>query len=59
MNATITLREYLEKGKIFVIPNYQRGRLAKPSECLDSHRYCDPPIVGLPTLEVLFSIYRK
>ena len=25
MNATITLREYLEKGKIFVIPNYQRG----------------------------------
>ena len=25
MNATITLREYLEKGKTFVIPNYQRG----------------------------------
>lgn len=25
MNATISLREYLEKGKIFVIPNYQRG----------------------------------
>ena len=25
MNATITLREYLEKGKSFVIPNYQRG----------------------------------
>lgn len=25
MNATITLKEYLEKGKTFVIPNYQRG----------------------------------
>lgn len=25
MNATITLREYLEKRKTFVIPNYQRG----------------------------------
>ncbi len=25
MNATITLREYLEKEKTFVIPNYQRG----------------------------------
>lgn len=25
MNATITLREYLEKGKTFEIPNYQRG----------------------------------
>ena len=25
MNATITLREYLEKGKCFVVPNYQRG----------------------------------
>ena len=25
MNATITLREYLEKGKTFVVPNYQRG----------------------------------
>ncbi|MDD5995494.1 MAG: DUF262 domain-containing protein [Bacteroidales bacterium] len=25
MNATITLREYIEKGKTFVIPNYQRG----------------------------------
>lgn len=25
MNATITLREYLQKGKIFVIPDYQRG----------------------------------
>lgn len=25
MNATITLREYLEKSKTFVIPNYQRG----------------------------------
>lgn len=25
MNATITLREYLEKSKAFVIPNYQRG----------------------------------
>lgn len=25
MNATITLREYLEKEKSFVIPNYQRG----------------------------------
>lgn len=22
MNATITLREYLEKGKTFVVPNY-------------------------------------
>ena len=25
MNATITLREYLKKGKPFVVPNYQRG----------------------------------
>ncbi len=25
MNTTITLREYLEKGKKFVIPDYQRG----------------------------------
>lgn len=25
MNATITLKEYLEKEKTFVIPNYQRG----------------------------------
>ncbi len=25
MNATITLREYLEKEKCFVVPNYQRG----------------------------------
>ena len=28
MNATITLREYIEdkgKGKSFLIPNYQRG----------------------------------
>ena len=25
MNSTITLKEYLEKGKTFVIPNYQRG----------------------------------
>lgn len=25
MNATITLREYLEKGKTFFVPNYQRG----------------------------------
>ena len=25
MNATITLKEYLEKGKTFVVPNYQRG----------------------------------
>lgn len=25
MNTTITLQEYLEKGKIFVIPDYQRG----------------------------------
>ena len=25
MNATITLKEYLEKRKTFVIPNYQRG----------------------------------
>ncbi len=25
MNATITLREYLAKGKTFVIPSYQRG----------------------------------
>jgi uncharacterized protein with ParB-like and HNH nuclease domain len=25
MNATITLRDYLNKGKIFVIPEYQRG----------------------------------
>lgn len=25
MNATITLREYLEKKKTFVIPYYQRG----------------------------------
>lgn len=25
MNATITLREYLEKRKTFIIPNYQRG----------------------------------
>ena len=25
MNATITLREYLQKGKTFVIPDYQRG----------------------------------
>lgn len=24
-NATITLRQFLEKGKTFVIPNYQRG----------------------------------
>lgn len=34
MNATITLREYLEKGKTFVIPNYQRGYVwgKKPKE---------------------------
>lgn len=25
MKATITLREYLNKGKTFVVPNYQRG----------------------------------
>ena len=25
MNATITLREYLEKKKCFIIPDYQRG----------------------------------
>ena len=25
MNATITLREYLDKDKTFLIPNYQRG----------------------------------
>ena len=25
MNATITLRDYLGKGKCFVVPNYQRG----------------------------------
>lgn len=25
MNSTITLKEYLAKGKIFVIPDYQRG----------------------------------
>jgi uncharacterized protein with ParB-like and HNH nuclease domain len=25
MNATITLREYIGKNKIFVVPNYQRG----------------------------------
>ena len=25
MNKTLTLREYLEKRKTFVIPNYQRG----------------------------------
>lgn len=25
MKATITLREYLDKGKTFVVPNYQRG----------------------------------
>lgn len=25
MNATITLRDYLKKGKTFVIPSYQRG----------------------------------
>ena len=25
MNATITLREYLNKKKPFVVPNYQRG----------------------------------
>ena len=24
-NATITLRQFLDKGKTFVIPNYQRG----------------------------------
>ena len=25
MNTTITLREYLNKKKVFVIPTYQRG----------------------------------
>lgn len=25
MNATITLKEYLNKNKPFIIPNYQRG----------------------------------
>ena len=25
MKTTITLQEYLSKGKTFVIPNYQRG----------------------------------
>ena len=25
MNATITLEEYLDKKKVFVVPNYQRG----------------------------------
>lgn len=25
MNATITLRDYIKKGKVFSIPNYQRG----------------------------------
>ena len=25
MNATITLKEYLDKGKVFAIPDYQRG----------------------------------
>lgn len=25
MDATITMREYIEKRKTFVVPNYQRG----------------------------------
>jgi len=34
MNATITLREYIGKNKIFVVPNYQRGYVwgKKPKE---------------------------
>lgn len=43
MNATITLREYLEKGKTFVIPNYQRGyvwgKKTKETDKLDAVTY--------------------
>lgn len=43
MNSTITLRQYLEKGKTFVIPEYQRGyiwgkRKSNPND-LDSVSY--------------------
>lgn len=39
MNATITLREYLEKKKCFIIPDYQRGYVwgkNKPGEAKDA-----------------------
>ncbi|MEF2753085.1 MAG: hypothetical protein U0N52_09270 [Muribaculaceae bacterium] len=36
MNATITLREYLEKGKTFVVPNYQRGGVAELAKRRDA-----------------------
>lgn len=42
MNATITLREYLEKGKTFVVPNYQRGYVwgkKRPKDDRDSVSY--------------------
>lgn len=42
MNATINLREYLDKGKDFIIPNYQRGYVwgkNKPGDALDSVSY--------------------
>lgn len=42
MNATITLREYLEKGKTFFVPNYQRGYVwgrKRPKDDRDSVSY--------------------
>lgn len=42
MNATITLREYLEKGKCFIVPDYQRGYVwgkIKAGEAVDSVTY--------------------
>lgn len=42
MNATITLREYLEKGKTFFVPGYQRGYVwgkKRPKDDRDSVSY--------------------
>lgn len=42
MNATITLRDYLDKRKPFCVPNYQRGYVwgkKRPNDDLDSVSY--------------------
>ena len=58
MNATITLREYLEKKKRFIIPDYQRGYIwgrNKPGEAKDAVTYMMNSLVnGFKTKTKIF-----